>query len=92
MFSYMAGYLSDGRSSTVTTAVSPRLTRRQVRNVQRTGHLVAGAGLLASVYAGPVLGPGFLAVVQWVVVPLVVLSGIALWKWPRIRTMLRGRI
>lgn len=73
------------------TVVSPRLTRRQVRNLQRTGHLVAGIALLASVYAGPILGPGFITVVQWVVVPLVIMSGIALWKWPWIRTMLRGR-
>lgn len=75
----------------MTATVPARLTRRHVRNLQRTGHLVAGAALLIYVYAGPILGPGFIAVVQWVVVPVVVLSGIALWKWSRIRTMLRGR-
>jgi hypothetical protein len=43
------------------------------------------------VYAGPLLGPVCAAVVQWVVFPVLVATGIAMWKWPRIRRMLRGR-
>ncbi len=47
--------------------------------------------MLVAVYAGPLLGPVFAAVVQWVVFPVLILTGIAMWKWPRIRRVLRGR-
>ncbi|HEV7829990.1 MAG TPA: hypothetical protein VGP04_14310 [Pseudonocardiaceae bacterium] len=30
------------------------------------------------------------AAVQWLVVPVVVASRVALWKWPRLRAVLRG--
>lgn len=69
----------------------PRPSRRQVRNLQRTTHLVAGAALLAYVYLGPLLGDGLTATVQWVVLPVLIGTGIALWKWPRIRRRMRGR-
>jgi hypothetical protein len=72
-------------------ASPPRVSRRRVRDVQRATHLLAGAALLALVYAGPALGPAFTAAVQWVVLPVAVASGIALWRWPRIRAALRGR-
>ncbi len=74
-----------------TNADPPRPTGRQVRSRQRAAHLVAGAVVLVAVYAGPLLGPVFAAAVQWVVFPVLVLSGIAMWKWPRIRRVLRGR-
>lgn len=73
----------------MTTAAPPRRSRRQVRDLQRISHLVAGALLLAYIYGGPYLGAGFTAAVRWVLVPVVVGSGVALWKWPRIRSMLR---
>jgi hypothetical protein len=69
----------------------PRVNRRRARDVQRAAHLLAGVALVALVYAGPALGPAFTDAVQWVVLPLAVASGIALWKWPRIRSALRGR-
>jgi hypothetical protein len=68
-----------------------RPTGKQVRTRQRAAHLAAGAVVLVAVYAGPLLGPVFAAVVQWVVFPALVLTGIAMWKWPRIRRVLRGR-
>jgi hypothetical protein len=68
-----------------------RPTGKQVRSGQRAAHLAAGLLVMVAVYAGPMFGPGFAAVVQWVVFPVLVLTGIAMWKWPRIRRMLRGR-
>lgn len=68
-----------------------RLDRRQVRSAQRLAHLVAGAGLLGYVYLAPHLNDGMVALVQWVLVPIAVGSGIALWKWPRIRATLTRR-
>lgn len=74
----------------MTTSTPPRgPTRRRVRDLQRTGHLLAALLLLAYVYLAPILGPGVTAAAQWVVVPVLVGTGIALWKWPRIRSRLR---
>jgi hypothetical protein len=64
---------------------------KQVRTRQRAAHLITGVLVLIAVYAGPLLGPVFAAVVQWVAFPLLVLSGLAMWQWPRIRRVLRGR-
>ena len=66
-------------------------TRRQVRTLQRSTHLLAAAVLLVYVYAAPHLGAGFTATVQWLLVPVVVASGVALWKWPGFLAMVRGR-
>lgn len=64
---------------------------KRVRARQRAAHLVTGFIVLVAVYAGPLLGATFAAVVQWVVLPVLVLSGVAMWQWPRIRRALRGR-
>ncbi|HET6292363.1 MAG TPA: hypothetical protein VFG33_03280 [Kribbella sp.] len=66
------------------------VSRRQVRDLQRMAHLVAGVLLLAFVYLAPAVD-GIVWLVRWVVVPVGVLSGIALWKWPRIRSWLARR-
>ncbi|MGD9529177.1 hypothetical protein [Pseudonocardia sp.] len=72
-------------------AGTPRRCRARLRDRQRVLHLVAGIAVLIAIYAGPLLGPGFVAIVQWVAIPVVVASGLALWKWPRIRVVLRAR-
>jgi ABC-type uncharacterized transport system involved in gliding motility auxiliary subunit len=64
---------------------------KRVRARQRAAHLVTGFIVLVAVYAGPLLGGAFTAVVQWVVLPVLVLTGVALWQWPRVRRVLRGR-
>jgi hypothetical protein len=66
-------------------------SRRQVRDLQRATHLLAGSVLLGYVYAAPLLGDGFTASVRWLVVPVAVVSGIALWKWRRLRARARTR-
>jgi hypothetical protein len=63
------------------------IPRRRVRDLQRAAHLVGGAILLAFVYVLP--APALLAALQWFVVPVLLASGLALWKWPRIRSALR---
>lgn len=68
-----------------------RPSQRQLRTLQRSAHLLAGAILVVYVYAAQGLGSTFVAVVRWLVVPSLVLSGLALWKWPRVRAWLRRR-
>jgi hypothetical protein len=65
------------------------LTRRRRRSLQRAVHLVAGFMLVVDLYAPSVLGAGFTAVLQWVLVPVVGATGVVMWKGPRIRRALR---
>lgn len=78
-------------TTATSTTTSRRNTPRQVRDRQRIAHLLAGAVVVAYVYAAPVLGHGVTSAVRWVVVPVLVLSGIALWRWHRVRAALRRR-
>jgi len=87
----IASYGTRGFIVSTTTTGSRRLTRRQVRDLQRAAHLLTALLLLAYVYAAPLLGTGFTAAVRSLVVPLLVVSGVALWQWHRLRTMLRKR-
>jgi hypothetical protein len=75
----------------MTVTASPRIPRRRVRDLQRFAHLLAGVAMIAFVYVGPILSDGFLSFLQWVVVPVIVASGVALWKWPKIRAAFRRR-
>jgi hypothetical protein len=75
----------------MTTTTPRRPTKRQQRSMQRAVHLVAGLVLLAQLYAAPWLGPWLTTTAQWLVGPVVVGSGIAMWKGHRIRRVLRGR-
>ena len=64
---------------------------KRVRDLQRVAHLVAGALLLAYVYLpiapdSPVHGG-----VRWVGLPALVLSGVLMWQWPKLRRVLRAR-
>lgn len=66
-------------------------TQRQLRALQRAAHLLVGAVLIVYVYAPTALGVGLVSAVRWLVVPTLVVSGVLLWKWPRIRTLMRRR-
>lgn len=76
---------------TTTNAATSRPTPRQVRHRQRITHLLAGAVLVLYVYAAPVLGTGFTMAVRWLVIPVLMISGIALWQWHRVRAAQRRR-
>ncbi len=69
------------------TARSPRPS---VRERQRAVHLVTGALVAMAVYGGAFLPGWLIGLVQFVALPVLVASGVVLWKWPRIRRLLRG--
>lgn len=73
------------------TAAVPRLSRHRAHHCQRLAYLIAGLAPRAYVHLSHVRAAGFSAEAQWVVVPATVRSAPALWKWPRIRGLLRGR-
>jgi hypothetical protein len=63
------------------------LGARRQRRLQRGVHLAAGVMLLAYVYAP--LGGELESAVRFVVFPLLVLTGLAMWQAPRVRRALR---
>jgi len=82
----------------MTTAV-PRSTTaprrgggaRRRRDLQRALHVVVGVAVLAQVYGAGAIGPVGTLIVQCLVAPVLVLSGLALWKGHRIRRMWQDR-
>ena len=74
------------------TALSPRrIGARQIRALQRLTHLATGAGIAGYVYLTPEPGSPAQSMIRWVVLPVLVISGLALWQWPRVRRLLRRR-
>lgn len=73
------------------TAAVPRLSRHRAHHCQRLAYLIAGLATQAYVHLSPVRAAGSSAEAQWVVISAAVRSALALWKWPRIRRLFRGR-
>ncbi len=67
-----------------------RAPRIAVRQGQRAIHLVSGALVVAAVYGGDLLPGWLMGVVRFVALPVLVVSGVVLWKWPRIRRLVRA--
>ena len=73
----------------MTTITKTRSPRTPVRRWQRGVQIAAGAVLLIFIYGGAALGPTLIRFVQLVAFPVLVISGVILWQWPRIRRVLR---
>jgi hypothetical protein len=65
------------------------MTPGSLRRAQRRAHLLAGIVVLAYVYAP--LQPQIEDFVRFVVVTVLVLTGVAMWQAARIRRILRER-
>jgi hypothetical protein len=65
------------------------VTAAQQRRAQRVVHLLAGAVLLAYVYLP--LDSELQDAVRFVVFPVLILSGVAMWQAPRVRKWLKAR-
>ena len=71
---------------------TPKFSNKRVRDVQRAVHLLGGLLLAAYLYTPLRELPMALAVVQIVVVPTLLATGLAMWQGPRLRRRLaRGR-
>ena len=64
---------------------------RRRRDVQRAVHVVVGVAVLAQVYGAAAIGPVGTLVVQCLVAPVLVLSGLYLWKGHRLRRLWQAR-
>jgi hypothetical protein len=81
--------------STAKRSIAPKRTRRGVakrtRTAQRGVHLFTGLVLLVYVYAVPATDLLLAAVIRWLVLPVLVATGLAMWHWPRLRRLVRAQ-
>ncbi|MER5324939.1 hypothetical protein [Streptosporangium roseum] len=64
---------------------------KQIRTLQRAVHLVTGLAIVISIYVAPPADSPAHAAIRWFVVPVLVVSGVAMWQWPRIRRLIRAK-
>ena len=62
---------------------------KRIRERQRRMHLFTGALLVAYVYLPASSGSPFELAVKWVVLPLLVVDGVLMWQWPKVRRLAR---
>jgi hypothetical protein len=62
---------------------------KKIRNRQRLAHLTTGALLVIYVYLPADPGALVQAAIRWVVLPLLVIDGILMWQWPKVRRVAR---
>ncbi len=67
------------------------ISNKQVRVIQRFVHLTAGLLLVAYIYTPLGNLNAFETLVQVIVVPALVVTGMAMWQLPRLRKLLRDR-
>ena len=81
--------------STVARSTASQRTRhggaKRTRTAQRGVHLVTGLVLVVCVYAVPVVDSLLATVIRWLVLPVLVATGLAMWQWPRLRRLVRGQ-
>jgi hypothetical protein len=65
------------------------MANRTVRLITRLIHLIGGAVLALYIYSPLGGDPVFSATVQWVTIPLLIITGIVLWQQPRLVRLLR---
>jgi hypothetical protein len=81
-------------SSAVRDVTDPRQRRahpKRVRDLQRLVHLTTAAVVVAYVYLTPAPDSAAALAVRWFALPVLVASGIGLWKWTTLRRLWRGR-
>jgi hypothetical protein len=79
--------LSNSQAPPRTRAARPKV----VRDLQRIVHLLAAVMLTGYVYLAPPPGSAPAVAVRWVGLPVLVGTGVALWKWTTMRRWWRRR-
>jgi len=64
------------------------VSNKQIRDLQRVTHLLAALVLVLYLYLPVESVPLLTTVVQFVVLPLLALTGLLLWQWARLRKRL----
>jgi len=84
----IAGY---GRGEAPVNGTTSRrgLSGKQVRDRQRLAHLVTGALLIVYVYLPGTPSPILEVAIRWAILPGVVIAGVLMWQWPKLRRWAR---
>ncbi|WP_433509166.1 hypothetical protein ACQP2T_35015 [Nonomuraea sp. CA-143628] len=64
---------------------------KQIRTIQRAVHLVGGLAIATYIYLAPPADSPAHTAIRWLIVPVLVASGVAMWQWPRIRRLARTK-
>lgn len=75
--------------STATITVRRPTRGKPLRDRQRAAHLITGALLIIYVYLPSGASLMVQPIIRWLVLPLLVIDGILMWQWPRIRRIAR---
>jgi hypothetical protein len=66
------------------------MSNKRFRNVTRIFHIIAGSMIAALVYSSALKESDvYLALMQFVIMPGLIISGVALWQQPKIMKFLR---
>jgi|LakMenEpi03Aug12_release.lakeMendotaPanAssembly.Ray.scaffolds.fasta_scaffold1658487_2 hypothetical protein len=66
------------------------MSNKQFRNIARIAHLIQGVFIALFVYSPLRTDDTYLAIMQFVILPSIIISGMSLWQQPRIMKLLRG--
>lgn len=74
---------------TTTTTARRTSSGKKIRDRQRLAHLVTGALLVLYVYLPGTPHPVLQASIRWAILPMLVIDGILMWQWPKVRRLAR---
>jgi thiosulfate reductase cytochrome b subunit len=61
------------------------MSSKQIRNVMRIAHIIEGTLIAIFIYSATLRAdPTYTALIQFVITPLIILSGVVMWQLPRI--------
>lgn len=65
------------------------MSNKQIRNIVRIAHIVQGVFIALLVYSPLRTDATYLAIMQFVILPSIIISGVFLWQQPRILKLFR---
>jgi hypothetical protein len=66
-------------------------SNKRMRDIQRSTHLVGAAALVLYLYTPLGSAPVFTMLMQFLVVPMLVATGMLMWQLPRLRKLLQAK-
>lgn len=65
------------------------MSNKQFRNINRIAHLIEGVFIALFVYSPLRTDDTYLAIMQFVILPAIIISGVFMWQQPKIMKLLR---
>lgn len=65
------------------------MSNKQFRNINRIAHLIEGVFIALFVYSPLRTDDTYLAIMQFVILPAIIISGVFMWQQPTIMKLLR---